>query len=474
MPLSAQDLQSHVLDLSKKVGKRHVSRLICYSANAFYAILSGEGVRRLSLVLSDDNPRLYAAPDSKDVNSLESPFADLLRKEMSNAYLTGLETVNEDRVVRISLTIINNVYKEEGRSLYFELIPHHANLILCDEDDKVIAAYRPGSLEDVRPLLKGMTYVYPPKKDFVKKNGSFFDEKTYENQCLLEEKELDEKRKKDRYGYLFEDLKRKERLLLRKRTAVEGDVAKAKEHLNDGAYGDYIFMNAGSIDPRSGAMDVDGVSVPLDPSRSASVNAQIFYKRAKKSRGTVSLGEKNLSAIDKDLEGVKTSLSLLSKADEEGLETLAKSWGLEPLKREGEKKKPSKETNRLSADSVPYEVDYKGTKILFGRSAMQNDVLTFLLDTSRGHAWLHVNGTTGSHVMIKKEKATDEEIRVAAEICLINSSLEEGEVILAERADVRKGRVPGQAIVKKFAPLRLKEVRPSTKELLKGAKKATL
>jgi hypothetical protein len=76
--------------------------------------------------------------------------------------------------------------------------------------------------------------------------------------------------------------------------------------------------------------------------------------------------------------------------------------------------------------------------------------------------------------MIKKDDPSEDEIRLAAEICLLNSGLESGEVMIAKRGDVRKGRAPGQAIVKAFRTICLKEVSPLAKSLLRQAKKAEL
>lgn len=473
MSLTANELKQHLQILSRLVVGHHISRFIAYSGTAFFAILSGEGPHRLSLVLSDENPRLYASEEGKEVPSLESPFAVLLKKELSNAYITGLQTVNDDRVALLSLTIINSVYKEEGRSLYFELIPHHANLILCNEEGQIISAFRPGSMEDERPCLKGLRYLLPEKKGFVSEEKPF-DEKVYEESCASSEKELEEKRKKDRFGFLYDEFERRRKLLERKIKAINGDVAKAEEHLGDGAFGDFIFMNLQSLNPKVESLEVDGRPAQLDPSKTLSTNAQIFYKRAKKARGTIASSSVSLAKTMNGLSEVEASLALLRKADEAGLEELAKTWGLTATKRLGEKKKADKGVSRLSRDSIPFATDYHGTKILFGKSAKQNDCLTFLLDTSKGHSWLHVNGSTGSHVMIKKENPSLDEIRVAAEICLLNSGLSEGEVMLASREDVRKGPVAGLAIVKKFRLLRLAKVSSESQELIRKATKVEL
>ncbi|MCI1245148.1 MAG: NFACT family protein [Bacilli bacterium] len=474
MPLSAKELTEHVKTVEPKVKGRRLFRVVPYSESVFFAILSGKDPKRLAIVLSDEDPRIYLAPDGDEAPALESKFADLLRKELTNACLADAGTINDDRVVRLSFSVVNAVYKEEKRNLYFELIPHHANLILTDADGKILGAFRQGSLEDERPLLRGTLYQSPRKKPFAKEERGGFDESSYEEDCLKKESDLAARRKKDRFGYLFEALKRQKKLLERKIRAIEGDLANAKTHLGDGAYGDYIFMNMGDLPQNAASLSVDGKEIPLDPRRNLSQNAQLFHKRAKKAKATVAMGASNLRKAETELAETSNDLALLERADEEGLEGLAASWGLEPTRRIGRRKGGERASFRLPREITPRVVDYKGTKILFGKSAKENDCLTFLLDTSKGHAWLHVEGTTGSHVMIKKDDPSEDEIRLAAEICLLNSGLESGEVMIAKRGDVRKGRAPGQAIVKAFRTICLKEVSPLAKSLLRQAKKAEL
>lgn len=470
MTFTAQDLQSYIAYLSPRVVNHHLSRPYFYTANTLFFHLSGKE-NRFVISLDDQMPRFYVAEEDLDERTIESKFLDVLEKELANGYVTGIEEVNGDRAVRFSFTIINGVYKEEGRSLYFEMLPHHANLILTDALDTILAAYRPGEMEDERPMLKGLKYLPMAKKDFALQ-ATPFDPKAYEALCRSKENEIAARRKKDRFGYLFEALKKKSKLLERKLSALEGDRSAAESHLNDGAKGDAIYVNYSSLNNRQGSFVYEGETIALDPSRSLSQNAELYYKRAKKAKETLKLYEANKASAEKELLDVQSALLLLQEADESGLEALAKELQISPQK--APQKKKNGDWRGLSHDSIPYEVEENGTKILFGKSAKQNDCLSFLLDTAKEHSWLHVQGTTGSHVMIKKDNASDEDIRTAAEICLINSALEDGDVILAKRKDVRKGSVMGQAIVKTFTTIHLKNVRPETKNLVLKAEKMKL
>jgi predicted ribosome quality control (RQC) complex YloA/Tae2 family protein len=469
MALKSSEIKIYLSYLKTILVGRHLAHPLFYTANTLFFHLSGERYHRFVIALDDAEPRLYVAEGGLDVPSLDSKFLDQIKKDLANAYIVDLEQCNEDRVIKLSLTIINSVFKEEGRSLYLELIPHHANFIETDLNDQIIAAYRPGEMNDERPCLRGMKYLLPEKKDFAPSPATSFSSSTYQEHCLALESALSEQRKKDRFGFVLDQLKRRKKLAERKIKAIEGDIANAKTHENDGVYGDYIYTEYSSLNPRATSITIEGNMIPLDPSRNLAKNAELFYKRAKKAKETIKLSEQNLAAAEQEALDATSALAQIGAADEEGLENLAKELDLHP--ENAPKTKKEKVWRGLSHESLPYEVEFNGTKILFGKSAKQNDCLTFLFDTAKEHSWLHIMGNSGSHVMIKRENASEEEIRTAAEICLLNSNQVDGEVMLTKRGNVRKGQVMGQAIVKDFKTLRIDSIRPQTARLLQSAKK---
>src|SRR5574344_1487935 len=131
MSLKSNALKSYLLCLKPRLLSHHISRPFFYTENTLFFHASGEQ-SRFVLSLDDEDPRFYLADEDSEVATLESKFLDVLKKEIANAYVVDLEQIHDDRIVKFSLTVINSVFKEEGRSLYFEMIPHHANLILCD------------------------------------------------------------------------------------------------------------------------------------------------------------------------------------------------------------------------------------------------------------------------------------------------------------------------------------------------------
>ena len=86
-----------------------------------------------------------------------------------------------------------------------------------------------------------------------------------------------------------------------------------------------------------------------------------------------------------------------------------------------------------------------GFKIWVGKSAKDNDILSFKL--SRGSdLWLHVQGKSGAHVLIKAEKGKEIDrttIDQAKELAQKHSKTR-GDVIVAYVKDIKKGRKPGE------------------------------
>lgn len=469
-PLTKTDIEKYASYLNEKIVGRHISSPILYTDKVVFFRLSGQPYSRLAIVLDEDAPRIYMAPEGVGVTSLSSHFFDQLKKEMVNPYIESVEAFGNDRILKISMLVINNVFKEEKRHLYLEMFPHHANLILTDSENKITLAYKSGHLGEDRPMLRGLIYEAPKGNDFVAK-PSTFDASIYEKECLSAEEILANKRKSDRFSYLIKSLKNRKKLLERKLISLDNDIESAKEHLDDGRFGDAIYMCFDEIEPKASSFVYEGEEIKLDPSKNAAMNANQYYKKAKKAKMTMVQAELNKEKAKKEIEDVSLSLTQLEHADEAGLELLAKDLDIAIVNQS--KKKHNDKWNGLSSASLPFFVEYEGTKILYGKNQKQNDCLTFLFETAKEHLWLHIMGNSGSHVIIKKDNPTEDEIRVAAEVALINSHQEEGEVMIAYRKDVRKGNVPGQAIVKTFRTYRLNNVSKTTKQLVEAARKYT-
>lgn len=463
MPILGKEFNSYAHSLGEKIKEKHISRPILVSRATLFFHLSGKEDHRFVISLEHDDPRSYTAKNEYNFTSLDSPIYASFRKELANAFVEDATAENNDRILKLSLIVINSVYKEEKRILYFEMFPTHPNLILTDENNRIIAFTHGASLDSSRPILKGVNY-FPPEKNFPSVETSPFDYCSYQKTCLEKEKFIFSSRKKERFGPLLASLTTKEKRLKKKIILIEKDQEKAKSHQNDSAIGDYIYTNFDSINIEKG-LNINGKAIPLDPKKNLVQNANDFYKKAKKAKKALQEIETQKEVAEKELLSVQDGIALLSSSDEEGLESLSKEWNLLSKK---------KEKINFGDANIPYAILKNGTHFLFGKNAKQNDTLTFLIDTVKTHYWFHILGKEGAHVMIKKDHPSEEEILTACEIALLSKGKDDGDVMMSERKNVFKGSVPGLAIVREYTTIHLKCIRGETKTLFLNATKLKL
>ncbi len=460
MSITGQEFNSYVSTLNELLAGKHISRPLLIARSTLFFHLSGKGDHRFVICLDGGDPRAYTAKEEFNLSSLDSPVYLSFRKELANAYVNSVEQENGDRILKLSLVTVNQVYKEETKLLFFEMFSSHPNLILTDERRKIIAFTHGSSLDSYRPILKGATY-HPPKKAFINESPAIFDYPKYQTMCLQKEKSIFDMRKKERFGFLLSYFEAKEKRLKRKLTLIEQDKEKAIAHIDDSLFGDYIYMHLDSLTGAS-SIEVEGRNARLDPAKSLSCNASLFYKKAKKAKKALAENEVRIKEAFEELSDCQDTLNLLQISDEEGLESFAKDWGLYAKK---------EKTHDFGKANIPFFFDKNGTRFLFGKSAKQNDTLTFLIDTVKSHYWFHAESSHGAHVIIRKNDPSQEEVLTACEIALLSIKKEDGDVMMAERKNVYKGSVPGQAIVRQYETIHLKSIRPETRALFIEAKK---
>ena len=127
-------------------------------------IRAGGGNHRLLLCASPNNARCHLT-DSSFSNPLEPPvLCMLMRKQLTGARVTGIRQAGGDRVVWIDLDAINEMGDHVLRRLVLEIMGRHSNLILLDENGKILDAARHVNAEmsRVRQIQPGMAYRTPP------------------------------------------------------------------------------------------------------------------------------------------------------------------------------------------------------------------------------------------------------------------------------------------------------------------------
>jgi len=459
---SAPSIARYLKEVSPSLIGHHLSEPLLISPRFLSYRISGKA-GYLAISLDSNLPLIFVSQDGLRLASLTEPFFETLKRELPNPYVEGIEASENDRLVSFKLLTTDRLYKERERTLVLELIPGKPNLILLDEEGRIILTSAPTSLDAKRPLAKGLRYEAPetpPYKKDIPENQSPFDYAPEAIHIALES------RRAKRFGPLISEAKAEARRAKRKIEAVKKDIKEAEKHLSDGEMGDAIYMNMDELrtsNPLS--FYYDGKEISLDPRYTLSGNADRYYKRAKKAKETIALASKNLERAERELEEASGLLAHLLSADEPALEEYAEKEGY--FRRNAKKAR----SIPFGGASLPYVANYQGASIAFGKNAKQNEVLTFQLCTSPKHLWFHAVGLSGPHLVLRDEAPSGQTIQIAAELALYAAGLEEGEVYMALRKDVRKGKARGEAVLLKSETLRIKSVSDEAKSLYMNAKK---
>ena len=157
--------------------------------------------------------------------------------------------------------------------------------------------------------------------------------------------------------------------------------------------------------------DGENISIPLDKKLTVSANIQACYKKYDKlKRSTKFIAEQiELCRAEiiylETLGHALTTSTTLADIDEIRTELIAGGYLKDAKKRTALSKKPQP-LKFIAPD---------GTEILVGKNNAQNDRLTFKI-AAPDDLWLHTKDITGSHVIVRSNKISDETLLLAAEI----------------------------------------------------------
>ena len=130
-------------------------------------VRAGGTNRRLLLCASPNNARCHLTESSWS-NPLEPPaLCMLMRKQLTGARITGIRQVAGDRIVHVDMDAVNEMGDHVERRLVLEIMGRHSNLLLLDENGRILEATRHVNMEmsRVRQIQPGMAYTPPPAQD---------------------------------------------------------------------------------------------------------------------------------------------------------------------------------------------------------------------------------------------------------------------------------------------------------------------
>ncbi len=254
----------------------------------------------------------------------------------------------------------------------------------------------------------------------------------------------------------------------RRLAALAHEAVRAAEAERLRKRGELIYAHLWQIEPGQRELTVEEDTIPLDPTLSASDNAQSYFERYRKAQsadaqlpGLVEESRTEIAYLDQ----LATLITQAPGFSE--LEALAAEWAdLEAPETDERPKRPrAPRRPRALADG-------DGNSVYVGRSGPQNDLVTFDI-AGPDDTWLHARGVGGSHVVIRwrspgMAENPDTVAAAAALAAWYSAARESGgvEVDVASRRHVRKikGAGPGMVTYRNERTIR---VQPAPEEQLR-------
>ena len=449
---SASAFQKVVKELREKIIGCKINNVTVINSHDFSLSLSMIKNEKLLISLNHQHPFISLISVNEGLATTAGKLNELLRKTLKEAYIVDLDLVNDDRIIHFIIQKANDYYEKVITHIYLECIPQRANLVFVDENNLIIHALHYSPLTSNRPMLNGLSYELPS-------HGSMVEEKDIPS--LEEIKQQAQKyyqdaitlHKKEKFTPLYRYIKTRIKSLSKKSGVLNNEIANAEVHLKDAEHGNNLL----AFQYEKELLDeyIKDNQIVIDKDKSLVENANLLFKRYKKSKRTIEMAKIELDKAKQESDYLEYLLASSQYMNDDELLSLCQ----ELLPKQTQKKKVA---------LIKYGTILLGnTKILYGKNSSSNNELTFKV-ANKDDYYLHIKDYHGAHVIIRNNKPTNEEKLLAAEICLILSNKSAGEVMIASMRDVKKGQALGEALLQNYSLIVLNNVRESTIELLKG------
>ena len=362
----------------------------------------------LFISIEPNAPRLYLI--KRSLKELEkgsaplAPFAQAMRTTLSGGNSVSLTKDDNERIVRLSLRVIDDLGDSRQRELVAQLTGRSANLFLLDHEGMITHALRAPKGDGQQP---GDLYRSPPRqtKAVVEEmrisRGNFptVSEAMDAHYRSLEANQAFESRAARLIAKSRKDIAKHSKLKANLEKDLK-DHGSPEEHKR---LGDLLLANISNAE-RVGdkvrlkdyyAEDVPIIEMDLDANTSLSEAAgDAFARYSKSKRAIEELGSRLVQIAQHLSELEKQQTKLLEAIAARDEETLKEFEAPREKKSVAQKKTPG------GLPGMRRYMSSDGYEVIIGRTARDNDKLTFR-EARPNDLWLHAGDYPGSHVIVR-------------------------------------------------------------------------
>lgn len=245
-------------------------------------------------------------------------------------------------------------------------------------------------------------------------------------------------------GDVFKAADREVRRLEKKLPKLEQTLRESQEFPKYQEYGDLLFCYMDEIEKEPvvevPALEEDiWVQIPIDMRYDLKTNANLYYKKYHKLRRSQNVLKEQIAQCENDLAYYRQMQEQLKhcQADDalEIREELVRNRVLLPRKNGMRRRKPG----------VPHVLHLvlEDAEIFVGKNNIQNTYITHKLGR-REDLWFHVKDYHGSHVLLRSENPTEEQIRMCAQLAAWFSRGKDSSSVPVDYTQIRNlKKIPG-------------------------------
>ncbi len=395
--------------------------------------------------------------NNDSIDSDKNKFINFLNASYNRMKITSVVSNNEDNILTFGFESIDKIYQKRNFFLVIELIAKQFNIIVLDDNKKILYAINYSDLTSHRPILRGSTYTYPTKpNNFSNVEKDFYTDSEIRLflSSITEQYKLkfDKKLKKN----ILNKLHFCEKLIKN----IESDIDDLKDYEKYKREADYLQIYKYDMEQCENFDTISTNSIEINDQLTIQENITALYNKYKKAKVSLQHLNKRLEQAKEQMNSIKFDLENFEDKKDEVYEKYGEFIP--------QQNKKHKQDDRI----FPFSATLNNTNVLFGKNSLQNDYLSFNIGRrNKSWLWFHINLYKGSHAVLCKEMPTNDEILFAAEIALLASHKEQGEVNYTQIKNIRKTTKIGSVLMNKKQSIYVSKIREKSLHAFSKSKK---
>ena len=424
---------------------------LIYMINSTDLVMSFSRLRNKFLFLSLKNNESYISLISghKFPNQTANKNNDYLRKFIKEGHIESIKQLNDDRILEIHIKKSNDIFERQDYFVILEFIPKSANLILLNSERKIVYAFKYKTLDNPHPILNGISYDLPNKMVHKEPKENTIEEIEKYGENLLAN--AIEKKYKEGFKPLYTYFNNRINILSRKITILNKELDELTNVESSREIGEMLLTLQYDIEELDAYLKSNNIE--LDSKLSVAQNSNIFFKKYKKEKKKIIENKKQITIAQEELEDIKIKQNICQFLNNEEIEEMM----AEIL--------PHKKKIKINKKERFPNIKFNNVILYFGKNSKQNEELSFAF-ANKDWKFFHIKDYHGPHAVLNQTAPSNEDVLTAAEITLLLSNKEAGEVNFADIKNIKKGQFQGQVIFKNYTTINIKNIRESTKKLL--------